>query len=117
MTQEKRKLAWYETDSPLLIVGLLIIFFPLGLWSMWRYTSWSLKTKGIITSAVVLLALISSRNSSPSPTTTTTQSSAIADNCLNASESSIQGMSWGEIDTYKKQLKQQSGKSCVLFTK
>jgi hypothetical protein len=53
----KSQLKWYETDSPILTVGLLCLFFPLGLWSMWRYTRWSRKTKMIVTAIISTLIL------------------------------------------------------------
>ncbi|MEP0872907.1 hypothetical protein NDA01_24115 [Trichocoleus desertorum AS-A10] len=56
--KQKPKLNWYESDSPALIVVMLIVFFPLGLWSMWRYAKWPNKTKGIVTGAVVAIALV-----------------------------------------------------------
>ncbi|XGV99737.1 MAG: hypothetical protein ACAF41_12470 [Leptolyngbya sp. BL-A-14] len=43
--------------------------------------------------------------------------STLDSKCLFVSEQNIQGMSGDEIDRYKRQLKQDSGKTCVLFTK
>src|SRR5687767_6382656 len=49
---------WYH--KPLGIVLLLIVFFPIGLYLMWRYANWTPRTKGIVTAVVVgLFGLIS----------------------------------------------------------
>jgi hypothetical protein len=48
---------WYETRSHILIVGLLIIFFPLGLWSMWKHARWTTRTKGFVTAGIALILL------------------------------------------------------------
>lgn len=41
------------------VILTLVIFFPLGLFLMWKYVDWSKEIKGIITGAIVALALIS----------------------------------------------------------
>lgn len=68
----KQKLPWYETDSKSIIIALLVLFFPLGLWSMWKHGRWSLKTKGLITGAFVLFLLVSGQpKQTPSPVSST----------------------------------------------
>jgi len=42
LKHQKPKLKWYETADSSLIIALLILFFPLGLWSMWKHGQWSL---------------------------------------------------------------------------
>jgi len=62
LKHQKPELKWYETANSSLIIALLVLFFPLGLWCMWKYGQWSFKTKGMITGAIVLLLLISGRS-------------------------------------------------------
>ena len=49
---------WYQ--KTLGIVGLLILFFPLGLFLMWKYAEWDKKIKWIITGIFILLLIASS---------------------------------------------------------
>lgn len=62
LKHQKPELKWYETANSSLIIALLVLFFPLGLWSMWKHGQWSFKTKGMITGAIVLLLLVSGRS-------------------------------------------------------
>ncbi|GKX66193.1 hypothetical protein [Inconstantimicrobium mannanitabidum] len=52
------KQKWYEKDSG--VITLLILFFPIGLYLMWKKTNWNKKIKGAI-SFFVLITLIYSR--------------------------------------------------------
>jgi len=47
---------WYQESSGVIL--LLLLFFPVGLYLMWKYTKWSIKAKWIITGVLVLLTFI-----------------------------------------------------------
>jgi len=47
------KTAWYEKTG--ILVVLLIVFFPVGLYGVWKNTRLTKKTKGIITGVVAVL--------------------------------------------------------------
>ena len=47
---------WYQKIG--WIIALLIFFFPVGLFLMWKYTNWKKPVKGIITAFVLLFAFI-----------------------------------------------------------
>lgn len=47
---------WYQANP--LIILLLILFFPLGLYLMWKYSGWSQLTKWIITGVIVVFIFI-----------------------------------------------------------
>lgn len=79
---ETQSTKWYQ-KTPSVIV-FLVLFFPLGLFLMWRYGNWNKKTKWIISGVFLFLLVISlasgdkssSQNSaktatSPAETTTT----------------------------------------------
>lgn len=51
------KQKWYEKNSG--VITLLILFFPAGLYLMWKKTNWNKKIKGSI-SFLVLIAIICS---------------------------------------------------------
>ncbi|KKQ73706.1 MAG: Surface lipoprotein-related protein [Candidatus Woesebacteria bacterium GW2011_GWB1_38_5b] len=53
-TQQVKK--WYQKTGG--IIALLVLFFPIGLFLMWKYADWGNKTKWIITSAFGLLFVI-----------------------------------------------------------
>jgi len=53
MTQ--KDLEWYQKKNGIIIV--LILFFPVGLYLMWKHSDWSKKTKLIITT-IFFIALI-----------------------------------------------------------
>lgn len=49
---------WYQANSG--IIALLFLFFPAGLYLMWKYSPWPKKTRWFVTGVVVVLLLISS---------------------------------------------------------
>lgn len=53
MTQKDLK--WYQKKNGIIIV--IILFFPVGLYLMWKHSDWSKKTKLIITT-IFFIALI-----------------------------------------------------------
>lgn len=57
---------WYRTNAG--IIALLIFFFPAGLYLMWKYTSWSKKTKAIVTGILAFCVLIGGIANTASPT-------------------------------------------------
>lgn len=66
-TEAKKK--WYQTTAG--IIALLILFFPVGLYFMWKHAKWNKVVKWVITGFFVLL-MIGSSNSDKSKTSTTT---------------------------------------------
>lgn len=60
---------WYKNS--IVIITLIILFFPVGLFLMWKYAGWNKKVKWIVTSFFVFVILISLipgksvKNSSP----------------------------------------------------
>lgn len=52
------KCPWYTKN--VWIILLLVFFFPIGLFLMWKYSKWGKKTKGIITAVILILAIVSS---------------------------------------------------------
>lgn len=136
--KQKPKLKWYESDSPALIVVMLIVFFPLGLWSMWRYTRWPNKTKGIVTGAVLAIALVAGVASpgkeaqeivqpSPEPVKTITFAEQLdtpvgplpllkysGDSCLYAKATDAHAGYYG-LDKLKAELKAKYNVTCVFW--
>lgn len=47
-----------DYQKPWLIILMLIVFFPIGLYLMWKYSNWNKITKWIITGIIGLLVLI-----------------------------------------------------------
>lgn len=68
MTEENERTSrpskWYRQGWGIIL--FLILFFPIGLYLMWRYSGWSLKVKGIVT-GIFLLFMIIGFNSNPTP--------------------------------------------------
>ena len=52
---DPNKKKWYQKTG--WIIALLIFFFPVGLYLMWKYTNWGKKTKIVITTILVLLCI------------------------------------------------------------
>jgi hypothetical protein len=57
---ENQNLKWHQ--KPLSVVLLLIFFFPIGLYFMWKNKMWSTKTRWIVTSVIVILAIAGANN-------------------------------------------------------
>lgn len=55
------KQPWYTKTG--WIITLLILFFPVGLYLMWKHCKWGKKTKGIVTAVVLIFALLCSGDS------------------------------------------------------
>jgi hypothetical protein len=54
---KKDKRRWYQNSGGAIL--FLILFFPVGIYLMWRYTDWSNKVKWVVTSIFVLIFVIS----------------------------------------------------------
>ena len=59
MTQN---LKWYQKKNGIIIV--LILFFPVGLYLMWKHSDWNNKTKVIITSLFLIVGIFSKTDES-----------------------------------------------------
>lgn len=69
LMESEAKKKWYQTTGG--IIALLILFFPAGLYLMWKHAKWNKIVKGVITGFFVLL-LIGSFNSDSSKTASST---------------------------------------------
>jgi hypothetical protein len=58
IAEERLGEGWYKKEP--YIVVLLILFFPIGLYLMWRYAHWSRQAKWIVTGGIALLLLLAS---------------------------------------------------------
>lgn len=72
------KQPWYKRSIG--VIAMLIVFFPAGLFLMWKYTSWNKVVKWSITGVLAFLLLVnmiasgpSSNSTKPSPTPTPAQ--------------------------------------------
>jgi type IV secretory pathway VirB10-like protein len=61
---------WYEKTG--WIIALLILFFPAGLFLMWKYTNWNKTVKWVVTGIFAFFVLVSAVT--PDSTTTNTAS-------------------------------------------
>ena len=55
--KENPEMKWHQ--NPTIIILMLIIFFPVGIYFMWKNEMWSNKARWIITSIFVLIVIIS----------------------------------------------------------
>lgn len=70
---------WYAKKP--IIITLLIVFFPVGLFLMWKFADWTKKTKWVITGVIALiitLAYIGAYNSAPTITLNSVKDSKIS---------------------------------------
>lgn len=47
---------WYQKTG--WIIALLILFFPVGLFLMWKYTNWKKPVKGVVTALILIIAVM-----------------------------------------------------------
>lgn len=52
---------WYQAEAGIIL--LLALFFPVGVYLMWKYANWPLNTKWLITGFFIFIALIIVSNS------------------------------------------------------
>jgi hypothetical protein len=85
---ENQNLQWYQKKGGVIV--LLVLFFPAGLYLMWKYSNyWPKKTKILITVAVLIFAGIASNNPSKSSTSYSSASNkCLLDGC------SLEGEGW-----------------------
>jgi len=55
--ENQTELKWYQKPTGIII--LLIVFFPVGLFLMWKNEMWSKKTRWIVTGAIAILFIAS----------------------------------------------------------
>ena len=56
-TSVSKKSSWYE--NKVIVIALLVVFFPVGLYGMWRSTQFTNKTKWIVSGIFALLIVLS----------------------------------------------------------
>lgn len=64
------KKKWYENQ--LVIIALLVLFFPVGLLLMWKYANWNKAVKWVITGVFALFVISSAFSSKDTKNTTAT---------------------------------------------
>jgi len=57
---ENETLKWHQ--KPMSVILLLIFFFPLGLYFMWKNKMWNSKTRWIVTSIILILVIAGANN-------------------------------------------------------
>lgn len=62
---------WYKNS--IVIIALLVLFFPVGLFLMWKYANWNKVVKWVITGVFVLLVISSATSSKNTKTENTSQ--------------------------------------------
>ncbi len=67
--ENRNKAKWYQ--STVGIIALLILFFPAGLFLMWKYAVWNKKVKWGVTNGFILLFVISAIVGNLTPSTNT----------------------------------------------
>jgi hypothetical protein len=82
---------WHQ--KPNSIIVLLIIFFPLGLYFMWKNEIWSIKTRWIITSIFIFAVILNSGNKNSSNTDENVQST-------NDTSVSVQKVTFSEAESF-----------------
>ena len=58
--ENQSELKWYQ--KPTSVIILLILFFPIGLYLMWKNELWTKPTRWIITGVIILLVLANAGN-------------------------------------------------------
>lgn len=62
------KKKWYQSTG--WIIALLILFFPVGLFLMWKYTNWNKAVKWVVTGVFAFAVLVNAVGGSNSTSTT-----------------------------------------------
>lgn len=79
--ENQKQLKWYQKPTGVII--LLLFFFPVGLYLMWKNELWTKKTRWIVTGILALMIAINSGNNN----------SGIANSSSNNSSGSSNGVS------------------------
>ena len=93
--ENQTELKWYQKPTGVII--LLIIFFPVGLYQMWKNELWTKKTRWIATGVVAVMLIANSGNNNSGVSNSSNSSSGVS----NSSNSSSAG-----LETSKKAYRQ-----------
>lgn len=89
---------WYQKSGG--IVALLILFWPVGLYLMWKYADWAKVAKIIVTVAIGLVFFMTIANMSDSQSTTPSQTeNKSVEEMVPEKENKLQDSSQGTVDT------------------
>jgi hypothetical protein len=58
--EKQKEFMWYQKSSGIVI--LLIIFFPVGLYLMWKNELWTKKTRWIVTGILAIIFIVTASN-------------------------------------------------------
>lgn len=68
---------WYQ--KPLWIIVLLFLFFPVGLFLMWKYSNWSKQAKWAVTGAFAVFVVLLALTTPSEPTNQETVSNSVSE--------------------------------------
>lgn len=68
------KKKWYQTTGGIIL--LLVLFFPAGLYLMWKHATWNKTAKWIVTGVFAFFILVGAVTPDSTPSTSTSQNSA-----------------------------------------
>ena len=72
--ENHKQLKWYQ--KPTAVIILLIFFFPVGLYLMWKNELWTKKTRWIVTGIVAVMVIINSGNNNSGISNSSSSSSS-----------------------------------------
>ncbi len=81
--ENKTELKWHQKTTPVIL--LLIFFFPVGLYLMWKNEMWSKSTRWIVT-GIFAFAVIANANGNKSSNSSNNDSSSTNDASLEVSK-------------------------------
>jgi hypothetical protein len=93
--ENQTELKWYQKPTGVII--LLIIFFPVGLYLMWKNDMWTKKTRWIVTGVLAVFVLAnlgndkatSSSGNNSNPTVTFSEAEAFIQNRCNSTSQTL----------------------------
>ena len=85
--ENQTELKWYQKPTGVII--LLIIFFPVGLYQMWKNELWTKKTRWIVTGVVAVMLIANSGNNNSGVSNSSNSSSGVS-NSSNSSSAGIE---------------------------
>ena len=94
--ENQTELKWYQKPTGVII--LLIIFFPVGLYQMWKNELWTKKTRWIVTGVVAVMLIANSGNNNSGVSNSSNSSSGVSNSSSAGLETSKKAYRQGYSD-------------------
>jgi hypothetical protein len=114
--ENKTELKWFQKQSGIII--LLIIFFPVGLYLMWKNNLWTKKTRWIVTIALLVIVVLGQNGKTTSSSSSSNSSTGeiSLDEAVSIAQEKAMGSGHCQFADVYKSVENESGNYGILLS-